>query len=367
VRDAFEAGVTHPHRSGAALSIWHQGEEVVSVWTGTADERTNRQWSEDTLNVLFSASKGLSSLVLAWLAEGGRIDFDRPISEVWPEFAAHGKGDISIGDVLAHRAGVSAFPNNLSLEQVLDGNAMALRIATQEPLWTPGTGHAYHSLTWGMIAQELVRRVAGRELFELFADEIASPLGADVTLKISSKDLPRVAHLTTSPAWAGITMPSTPEGSMVERASTMGGAFPLSLVRGDQGFNDPRVQQAGLAAAGGIGTASGVARIWSATVAPTLGIKLLSQATIDNLRRPRSEGPWVFDLGLPTQRWGAGVELTSDVARWLSEDSFGHSGAGGMCGMADPNLGIGFGYVRNRMEVTNAVDPIMDALRTILL
>jgi CubicO group peptidase (beta-lactamase class C family) len=188
VRDAFDAGVTHPHRSGAALSIWHQGEEVVSIWMGTANERTNRQWSENTLNVLFSASKGLSTLVLARLAEAGRIDFDRPIGEVWPEFGAHGKGDISIGDVLAHRAGVSALPIDLSLEQVLDSNAMASRIAAQKPLWTPGTGHAYHALTWGMIAQELVRRVAGREMFEVFADEIASPLRADVTIFPGSRD-----------------------------------------------------------------------------------------------------------------------------------------------------------------------------------
>jgi CubicO group peptidase (beta-lactamase class C family) len=367
VRDAFDAGVTHPHRSGAALSIWHQGEEVVSIWMGTANERSNRQWSEDTLNVLFSASKGLSTLVLARLAEAGRIDFDRPIGEVWPEFRAHGKGDISIGDVLAHRAGVSALPIDLSLEQVLDSKAMASRIAAQKPLWTPGTGHAYHALTWGMIAQELVRRVAGREMFEVFADEIASPLGADVTLKLSIRDLPRVARLTTSPAWAEIAMPSTPEGSMVERAMTMGGAFPLSLVKGDEGFNDPRVLQAGLAAAGGVGTASGLARIWSATVVPTLGTKLLTQATIDKLRQPRSEGPWVFDIGEPTQRWGTGVELKSDVARWLSDDSFGHSGAGGMCGMADPNFGIGLGYVRNRMDLTSAVEPITDALRAILL
>ena len=366
VVEEFRRGIQNPSNSGAALSIWHQGLEVVSIWCGMADTRTRRPWASDTLNVLFSGSKGLSTLVLALLEEAGRLDLNQPIADVWPEFAAHGKGTVSTGDVLAHRAGVSAPMEDLPLDTVLDSRGMAERIAGQKPLWEPGTGHAYHAITWGMIAEEIVRRVTGRELYALFAEEIAAPLKADVTLKAEPEDPARVSYLTTSDAWAAMSLPQTPAGTWAERALTLGGAFPLPLVRGDEGLNDPRVQKAGMAGVGGLGTASGLGRIWSSTVAPTLGTRILKNETVQALRQPRSEGPWVFDLGLPTHRWGIGVQLSSEVTPWLSKDSFGHDGAGGMCGMADPNYQVGLGYVRNRMDSVDAVAPIINALRPII-
>ncbi|WP_167133566.1 serine hydrolase domain-containing protein [Arthrobacter sedimenti] len=245
---AFAVGINDIEANGAALSVWRDGVEVVDVWAGVADHRESAPWSSDTLNVIFSSSKGLAAIVMARLEDTGRLDLRAPISDVWPEFSAHGKGAISVADVLAHRAGVSAPRDDLTLEDVLDSAQWAERIAAQEPLWEPGSGHAYHALTFGPIVQELVRRAAGRELHEIFAEEIAAPLQADATLKPGPEEAARVAHLTTSSAWnTAITNASPHDDEWIGRALTLGSAFPRPLVQGEQGFNDSRVLQAGLA------------------------------------------------------------------------------------------------------------------------
>ncbi|PZF86646.1 serine hydrolase domain-containing protein [Jiangella anatolica] len=359
VADAFVAGLAEPEASGAALSVWHEGREVVDVWAGVADARDGRPWTRDTVTVLFSCSKGLAALVLARLHAASRLDLDAPIASVWPEFAAHGKGGVSVADVLAHRAGVSAPIADLGLDDVLDSSRFAARLAAQEPLWRPGTAHAYHAITYGAIVEEIVRRATGRELHDVFAAEIAAPLDADVSLMPDAALLARVAHLTTTPAY---TRRAAEAGEWLERAATLGGAFPRTLVDGDRGFNDHRVLAAGLSAAGGIGTASGLARIWAATVRETRGVRLLGDDDVARLSAVRSEGPWFFDPLPPYPRWGAGVQLASDATPWLTPASFGHTGAGGQAGFADPGLGIGFGYVSNRMDVADRVSSILQAL-----
>jgi CubicO group peptidase (beta-lactamase class C family) len=359
---SFAAGVTSPSTSGAAWSVWHEGEEVVNLWAGTADARDGSLWAADTLQVIFSASKGLTAVVLMQMHERGELNIDAPIRSVWPQFAAHGKGDISIGDVLAHRAGVSAPREDLSLEEVLDSAALAERIAAQVPLWTPGAAHAYHAITYGTIAQEIVRRVDGRELHEVFQQEIASPLEADVSLKLHPHHLRRVARIETTPNWdQARSSGSDEDDAWIGRALTMGGAFPRPLVAGDEGFNDPRVILAGVAGAGGVGTASGLARIWSAVVRETRGVRLLNDASVARLAAVRSEGPWHFNPGPPFHRWGAGVQLSSDVTPWFSPDTLGHDGAGGQSGIADHKLGVALGYVTNHMDTVDRVAPIIEA------
>jgi CubicO group peptidase (beta-lactamase class C family) len=361
---AFREGVAEPERSGAALSVWRDGVELINVWHGVSDSRTRSPWAANTTSVIFSCSKGLSALVMAQLHEEGVLDLDSPIADSWPEFAAHGKGALSIADVMAHRAGVSAPADDMSLEDALDTRAWAAEIAAQEPLWKPGEGHAYHSLTIGTIVQELVLRVTGRELHELFHEKIAAPLDADVTLKAGPGELQRVAHLVNSPEWDALARSSAE--SKFSRASTLGGAFPASLATEDGGFNDPRVQAAGFAAAGGIGTAAGLAKIWSSAIRSTDGIRTIQDATVRFISRVRSEGPWMYDVDAPHLRWGAGVELASQVGAYLSPTTFGHGGAGGQAGFADPETGVALGYVRSRLDTVNPLEPILGALREAL-
>lgn len=360
----FREGVEEPERSGAALSVWRDGVELVRVRHGVADARTREPWRDSTASVLFSCSKGLSSIVVARLHERGILDLDAPVADVWPEFAAHGKGRISLGDAMAHRAGVSAPAENLTLDDALDVRAWASRIAEQEPLWEPGSGHAYHALTFGTIVQEVVWRATGRELHELFDEEVAAPLDADVTLKAGPGELDRVAHLVTSDTWEQLA--TAPVDDRMRRAMTLGGALPFTIATETGGFNDPRVQTAGFAGAGAIGTASGLAKTWSAVILPTGGARLLSDDTISAITRVRSEGPWVFPAPAPYQRWGAGVELAAEGAPHLSATTFGHGGAGGQAAFADPASGVALAYLRNRLDVGNAIEPILVALREAL-
>lgn len=364
VADVFREGVVEPERSGAALSVWRDGLEILSVRHGTADSRTREPWRDSTASVLFSCSKGLSSIVVARLHERGILDFDAPVADVWPEFAAHGKGRISLGDAMAHRSGVSAPAENMTLADALDVRAWSSRIAEQEPLWEPGSGHAYHALTFGTIVQEVVWRTTGRELHELFDEEVAVPLDADVTLKAGPGELDRVAHLITSDLWEQLA--AAPVDDRLRRALTLGGALPFALATETGGFNDTTVQTAGFAGAGAIGTASGLAKTWSAVIRPTGGVRLLTDDIIRTITRVRSEGPWVFPAPAPYQRWGAGVELAAKGAPHLSATTFGHGGAGGQAAFADPDSGVALAYVRNRLDAVNAVEPILVALREVL-
>jgi CubicO group peptidase (beta-lactamase class C family) len=361
----FSQGIDDPEKSGAAFSVWKDGQEIVSVFAGTADVRSGRQWDDTTQSILFSSSKGLASLVIARIAARGELDLLAPIGSIWPEFMVGGKGKIALADVLAHRAGVSAPEKNMTLKQVLDLESWTAQIASQEPLWEPGAGHAYHALTWGPIAQEIVKRATGRELHDLFSDEIAKPLNAKVSLKADGGDLAALAFLTTSKSWLS-TASRGDERSPVNRALSLGGALPSRLVEGNQGFNDPLVQAGNLVAAGGIGTASGLARIWSSTVVETLGVRLLNEESIRILSEPRSEGPWIFsEVAPPFHRWGAGVQLSSEVTPWLSSASFGHDGAGGQTGMADAQNRVGIGYIRNQLDGKDAVAPLINELKSL--
>lgn len=359
---AFADGVREPSRSGAALSIWRDGDEVVDVRTGTADERDGRPWNASTRSVIFSATKGMSALVIGTLVEADIVDLDAPLAQLWPEFGAHGKDRVSTGDALAHRAGVSAPDIDLTLDDVRDHAGWAARIAAQRPMWRPGAGHAYHAVTYGVLADEIVRRATGRELREIFAHDIAQPLGAEITLAPDRATAESAARLVTSPLWAS----AVPADPRILRALTLGSAMPPTLVDGDEGFNDPEVRMLGLSAAGGIGTASALARIWSAAITPTRGVRLISDDTRARLVRPRSEGPWVMDVPGPHQRWGAGVELTSGAAPMLSPYSFGHGGAGGQAAFGDPETGVAIGYLRNRLDLEDPMPPLLAAVRATL-
>ncbi|NEA28489.1 serine hydrolase domain-containing protein [Actinomadura bangladeshensis] len=367
---AFAGTVTEPESGGAALSIWHRGTEVVNLQCGVADARYGRPWDERTPAVLFSATKGLASLVVARLAEQGRIDLEAPVARVWPEFGVHGKEALTIGDLLAHRAGLIAPDADIGLDEALDGRRIAARLAAQKPRWEPGKAHLYHAMTWGPLVRETVLRATGEDLPELFQEFVAAPLGAEATLQATDAEVARVAHITTSPAFDALS--AHQEQTLDEDARrfwTCGGAFPMSLVTADGGFNDPRVLKAGLASGGGLGTASALARIWSAAVTPTLGHRVLSDHGIGLLTRERSSGPSATDAdGAPGPflRWGAGAQLSSEAQPWLSAGSFGHDGAGGQSAFADPRHRIGFGYLTNRMEPAPSVPQVISALRTVL-
>jgi CubicO group peptidase (beta-lactamase class C family) len=369
VVDAFARTLDETDRSGAALSVWLDGQPVIEARGGTADERTGTPWQSDTLTVVFSCTKGLAAIAIGRLLESGALpSLDIPVADIWPEFAAHGKGRVSVGDALAHRAGVPAPSVDVTLEQLLDSDEFARIVAAEKPLWTPGEAHQYHAVTVGAISAQIVARISGRSLGEFLAAEIAEPLGADTWIGLPADLEPRVARLTQGQPAAALPPPAdeSPDAEWLERAVTLGGAMHPDLLGPGEGFNARDVHAAEIGGAGAISSATGLARIWSATVAETRGVRLWNPETAQAIARPRSVGVPFFIGPPPHQAWGAGVMIASDWDPYLSPASFGHDGAGGQVAFADADARVGFAYVTNRMLDMDRGISVVTALRDAL-
>jgi CubicO group peptidase (beta-lactamase class C family) len=371
VLDAFVAAFDGRPRMGAALAIRHHGELVVDLWGGVADDRDDAPWSRSTLNVIFSCTKGLVSILAARLVQEGRLDYDAPVAEYWPEFAQAGKSGVLVRHVLAHQAGLSAPRSPWTLADALDWTAVTTALAEQEPLWEPGTGHAYHALTHGWLIGEVIRRVTGMRVGDYFAETIAEPLGEEVWIGLPADLDDRVAHLHLGPSSAPVapaTSAVTGEAAWSELALTLGGAFPVELVGPDCGFNLPAVRAAEIPGAGGIASARALAAVWSATITETSGVRILEDSTLEHALAVQSDGRPILDVPPPWPRWGLGFQLDSAARRYLTSAGFGHDGAGGQVGFADPSVGVGFGFLTNQMEATgdDRATSVVDALRRVL-
>ncbi|MDF2562832.1 MAG: hypothetical protein K0R99_4278 [Microbacterium sp.] len=369
VVDAFARTLDETDRSGAALSVWLDGQPVIEARGGTADERTGSPWRPDTLSVVFSCTKGLAAIAIGRLLESGALpSLDIPVAEIWPEFGAHGKDRVSVGDALAHRAGVPAPRVDVTLEQLLDGGEFARIVAAERPLWTPGEAHQYHAVTVGAISAQIVARISGLSLGGFFASEIAEPLGADTWIGLPADLEPRVARLVQGqPAEASPPADDDPDAEWLERAVTLGGAMDPDLLGPGEGFNDRELHAAEIGGAGAISSATGLARIWSATVAETRGVRLWSTETAEAIAQPRSVGLPFFNNGPgPYQAWGAGVMIPSDWDPYLTPASFGHDGAGGQVAFADADARVGFAYVTNRLRDMDRGISVVTALRDAL-
>jgi CubicO group peptidase (beta-lactamase class C family) len=370
VAAAFQSAFDGKPEMGAALAIRHRGEPVIDLWGGVADQRTGTAWQPDTLSVIFSCTKGLVSILIARLVQDGRLDYEARVADYWPEFAAAGKEDVRLKDILAHRSGLSAPRESFTPAQITDWNAVVTSLASQEPLWVPGTGYAYHAITHGWLAGEVIRRVTGQTVGRYFADLIAGPLHAEAWIGLPPGAHNRVAHLHVGPTLAEqiVQLAAARTPGVVDwstRALTLGGALPPGLVGEDEGFNSRAIQSAEIPGAGAIATARALAQIWSATVVETNGVRLLDDDTIAVATAVQSEGRPVWDVPGPWPRWGMGFEIDSDTRQHTTSSGFGHSGAGGQSAFADPRAGIGFAFLTNQMEGKGdqRATRIIDALR----
>lgn len=374
VADAFAATFAGLPTMGAGLAVYVAGGRVANLWGGYADHRAGKPWGEETASVVFSCTKGLVSIIAARLVEEGRLDYDAPVARYWPEFAAAGKDRVTVGEALSHRAGLSAPASDLTAEDIVDWEVVTAALARQAPLWSPGNGYAYHALTHGWLVGEIVRRVTGRSIGAVFAETIADPLDAAAWIGLPEAERARVAHLEVEPAlvqlWEDERTKDVAGGvNWPYRAMTLGRALPAELVTADGGFNDPRLQAAEIPGAGGIATADALARIWSATVVPTHGIRLIGDDVIGRATQVQSQGEPVFPAIGPFPRWGMGFQLDSEARRFLTARGFGHGGAGGQMGFADPIHGVGFGFVTNHMRgpEDTRVASIVNALRALFV
>jgi CubicO group peptidase (beta-lactamase class C family) len=361
VRDAFAENFRRHGDKGASLGVYVDGEAKVDLWGGTADVSTGRPWTQDSVSIVYSATKGATA-ILAWLlAQRGLLDFDAPVTRYWPEFAGGGKAGVPVRYLFTHQAGLPYLDQRLTRAEVLEGSRIVEVLEQEVPAWEPGTAHGYHALTYGWLAGALIAKATGATLGEVFQAEIAKPLGLDFHIGLPAQDIPRVAPLVDMPppdphALDAITDPAQrdllmalgaaaldPESGF-SRALSTNGALPTPDATA---WNDPRVYQAEMPAANGISNGRALARLYAATVSEVDGTRLLTAGTAEAARAEQVNGP-DRTLIVPS-RFATGFQLPAPGSPQLSPDSFGHQGAGGALGFADVRHRVGFGYVQNQL------------------
>ncbi len=367
VREAFARNFREYGELGAAFALYVRGHLVVDLWGGDARPEVGGRpapavpWTADTVQVLRSVTKGLTATAALHLAQRGKLDLDAPVASYWPEFRAHGKGAVPVRWLLSHQAGLPALDVPLRLEDVLTWERAAAAVAAQAPAWEPGTAHGYHPYTFGWLVGEVIRRVSGRTVGQYFAEEIARPYDLDLWIGLPAGVAPRVGRLVDLPAPEASQ--AGPGGLRVRPKQAVVDAYrdPASLtarafasVRSVVDLNDPAVQAAEIPGAGGIGTARSLARFYAALIGaserpggaalpPLFGPGLLARAM-----GPAVSGP--DRVLIVNSTFGLGFFRHGPTSPMASPASFGHPGRGGSLGFADPELGIGFGYVTNGMQ-----------------
>ncbi|HEY8216326.1 MAG TPA: serine hydrolase domain-containing protein [Acidimicrobiia bacterium] len=356
VRDKFAQNFEEGLEVGAAFAAYRDGEPVVDLWGGIADRSTGRAWTRDTIVLVFSTTKGATAVCANRLAQDGVLDVDAPVVEHWPEFGAAGKSAVPMSDLLSHQAGLPWVDAPMTLEDALAWEPLVRALEQQAPVWEPGTAHGYHAVTYGHLVGEVVRRVTGKTLGTVFAEEVAAPLALDFWIGLPEEQEPRVAPLIGRVIGEGsgggqtLTELAGPESTLT-RALTVGGAF------GGRGvFNSRAVRAAEVPAANGVGDARSVARMYAACIGEVDGVRLLSDEQLGDARRQRTSGPDRILLDLDLQ-WGLGFLVPSSLVQLgHGPHAFGHFGMGGSLGWADPDAGLAFGYVMNKMSLGMAGD-----------
>jgi CubicO group peptidase (beta-lactamase class C family) len=336
------------------------GRKVVDLWGGIADRDTGAPYTEDTLQLVFSTTKGATAACANLLAQRGELDVDEPVATYWPEFKAAGKGEIPVRWLLCHKAGLPYVDATLTLGDTLAWDPVIRALEAQEPVWEPGTAHGYHATTYGWLVGELVRRVSGRSVGTFFAEEIAAPLELEFWIGLPDEQQHRVAPLVTwsrpkDPAMAELMDQFMGPDTMLGKAL---GAPSMVFTETDGVWNLPELRAAEVPAANGVTNARSLARFYAGLAGTVEGgpaEPLLSADQVAKASERQTFGPDKV-LMLETT-FGLGFFTASEMARYGGPRAFGHTGAGGSMGFTDPENGIGFGYVMNRMMQSLTGDP----------
>ena len=360
VADAFARNFSEHGEVGAATAVYVGGRKVVDLWGGVADREQATPYAEDTLQLVFSTTKGATAACANLLAQRGDLDIDAPVAEYWPEFKAQGKGDIPVRWLLCHKAGLPYVDATLTFEEALAWDPVIRALEDQAPVWEPGTAHGYHATTYGWLVGEVVRRVTGKSLGTFFADEIAGPLGLEFWIGLPDEQQHRVAPLVTwekpkDPAIAALMEQFMGPDTLLGKAL---GAPSMLFTETDDAWNRPELRAAEIPAANGVTNARSLARFYAGLTGTVEGgpaAPLLDRDQVDKARERQTFGPDKV-LMLETT-FGLGFFISSEMARYGAAGSFGHTGAGGSVGFTDPENGIGFGYVMNRMMQSLTGDP----------
>jgi CubicO group peptidase (beta-lactamase class C family) len=368
VADAFRANFEEHGEVGAATSVYVGGRKVVDLWGGIADRDAGTPYGEDTLQLVFSTTKGATAACANLLAQRGDLDLDAPVADYWPEFKAAGKAEIPVRWLLCHKAGLPYVDAQLTLEEALAWDPMVRALEEQAPVWPPGTAHGYHATTYGWLVGEVVKRISGKSLGTFFHDEIAQPLGLDFWIGLPDAEQHRVAPLIQGgmfgrgeadapldPAMAKLIEQFIGPDTLLGKAlGAPNGVFSAA----EGGMNNPAIRAAELPAFNGVTNARSLARFYAGLTGTVDGGPAAPLLGADEVAKASERQTFGADKCLYFEStFGLGFFVASPFAPYGGPKAFGHTGMGGSVGFTDPEHGIGFGYVMNKMGMSLNGDP----------
>ncbi len=360
VKETFSDLFEHTQQRGAAVCVKIGGETVVDLWAGVADNAGEQAWHSDTLVNLFSCTKTFAAVAALQLVGEGKLQLDEPVARLWPEFAAAGKQAITLRQLLSHQAGVPAIRQPLPPEALYDWDVMTTALCSEQPWWTPGEAHGYAAITYGWLVGELIRRADGREPGAAIVERTARALQLDFHLGLADRDFDRVAYLTRQKNNFGDAAAQRVFKALTGDPQSMTAlAFtnPPSIMNS---ANKPEWRRMAQPAANGHGNARTLAGFYDGLLrGDLLEPDLLTEMTREHCRGEDRTllAPTRFALGC----WLDQPEL-ANATFGMGPAAFGHPGAGGCIGFADPQRDLAFGYVTNTLGPYVLMDPRAQAL-----
>jgi CubicO group peptidase (beta-lactamase class C family) len=357
VLDAFAANFDERGEIGAAVCVYRDGRPVVDLWGGVADPTTGRAWGDDSIVGVFSSTKGVTAVCANLLMEQGLLDPDAAVASYWPEFAAKGKGAITVRQVMSHQAGLPFVEGVFTLDEVLAWDPIVEQLARQEPIWPPGTKHGYHMRTYGWLVGELIRRATGTTAGRFLRREVADPLGIDFWIGLPEELEPRVAPVVPPRTDMRAALAPLRDRLLLARVFDN----PSGLFNYDDMWNTRALHAAELPSSNGIGSARALARLYASLVGDGVdGVRTLQPATVEAATVEQVRGPDAVII--EETAFGLGFMLGSSFGAANPDSAFGHAGAGGSLSFADPSAGVAFGYVMNDLRFDSGGDPRSESL-----
>ena len=329
---------------GSSFAVYKDGNPIIDIWGGFSDKDKINTWQQNTLATVWSTTKGVAAITIAYAFEKGLLDYEEKVSKYWPEFGCNGKEDITVGMLLSHQAGICGSNTN-EVSDYYDQKTMASELAQMTPIWEPGTASGYHSMTYGWLTSELIIRITGKTLGNYFRDEIGNPNEIDFYIGLPEAEEDRVAEMIP------FAKENNESNNHPNDAQIASGRGPNLLKH----QNTREWRAAEIPSANGQGCASAIAKLYSLVVTDQESIKILNDTTIKTMTEERiTNRDLVLDV---VTRWGSGFIMNMHkVIYGPQETSFGHSGWGGSCGFGDPVNKIGISYVMNNMKNNFAAD-----------
>ena len=371
VADMFRSNFRERGEVGAAVAVYRDGQAVVDLWGGTRDPARGLRWEADTMVPVFSATKGMSAAAIAVAHSKGLFRLDEPVASYWPQFGQLGKEQVTVRQLLAHRAGLAVIDQRLDLATIADPDALGAVLAAQGPGWPPGTAHGYHAQTLGWYESQLLRRIdpAGRSLGRFFAEEVAARLDVQFYIGLPEDiERERLAVFSgggrVSAALHAHQLPKRLLAAMLNPRSATARAFtnPKELAMNMSSINRPDVLRLEFPSMNGVGEARAIAKVYGSMAdgGAELG---LTRATLDEVE---AECPAGFDVIFRLRSaFAMGFMKPFPILPFGSSGrSYGHTGMGGSFGFADPAAKLGYAYAMNRGGYSLPTDPREIALRT---